>query len=149
MSLSLGGGVNTAEARASEGQAQTLGSAALESASATWLCSDGRWPTTNRHRRRACLHDNSRATANIEPRPFSERALSRAPVLSPRTATGVSVNRSPHTHRARSRVANSQNVWCDESSMTTPRCGASSPIQIVEKYSTIAPFGSRRRAPPP
>merc|ERR1712194_432703 len=109
-SWSLGGFLKTAEASAAEGLAQPLGSVVRESASATSLCSDGRWPTSKAQRRRDCLQDTSRATASNTPLPLSASELERAAVLSPRTATRSCTKWSPQVHSARRSVANSQNV---------------------------------------
>merc|ERR1712194_331845 len=86
-SLSLGGFAATAEARARAGHAHPLGSVVLDNASATTLCSAGKWPTSKDHLRRDCLQESSRDTASMTPLPFSAKASERAAVLSPRTAT--------------------------------------------------------------
>ena len=110
MSCSLGGVQYEADAKASDGHSLPLGSVVRDRASATWLNSEGRWPTTKHQRRRACLHESSRATAAMAPFPSSFKAHDKAAVLSPRTATEFSTNLSPQVHKESSNVANSQKL---------------------------------------
>ena len=80
-----------------EGHGTPEGSATRDRASATVLCSDGKWATSKVHLLLACLHESSRATANNAPRPLRESEAERAPTLSPKIATDFSTKRSPQT----------------------------------------------------
>jgi hypothetical protein len=111
----------TAPRRASWGRITCSGAARRDRASASRLCSDGRWPTLKSHPALLCLQEIYFATANMSPEPVRASASCNAAVLSPRTATDFPPNRPHQRIRQIINARNSQKLWCLGSPVTMPR----------------------------